>query len=160
MLDICIGFIGGMLLSEDISSFGPKVLIPISGILFGVTFAWVGTATALLSDPLVERVIASTREGIAAYIYRFQLSVLISLVTVVSWGIASAELSVNSFGPIFTLVPDEVTNISSEMELYLTELFLFSLSSLCIRISWQTIIGSHALLLSRNVAITQQQNHD
>ena len=86
-LDAFVGVFVSLLLSEDLSDFSPKVLVPLSGILVGLSLSWVGTAMALFSDQLIEKMLSDTNDGIAPYIYKFQLSILVSLVVGIHWSI-------------------------------------------------------------------------
>ena len=91
--DFAIAFFFAVLIEIPVSEFAPRVLVPLSGILFGLTFAWVGTATALLSDTTIEAMAEHNEDGLALYVYKFQLSVLISLCAMVAWGLSSSGMT-------------------------------------------------------------------
>ena len=145
--DFGIALFFAFLIDLPVQDFAPRVLVPLSGILFGLTFAWVGTATALLSDKTIEAMAEHNEDGVALYVYKFQLSVLISLSAVVAWGLSSSGIT-DRYD--FLVLQWKLHCTWPSSKIFASELFLYFISSFCVRICWQTILGAHALILTRN----------
>ena len=121
-------------------------LLPLVAIFVGLSFAWVGSAQALLQEPEIEALAEYHSDGICTYVYTFQLAILIILVTLVMWGLAGLRVFDNS------LMCREEVQISIESTLYF-------FASLTLRECWHVVIGSQELILIRH-KIREINNQD
>ena len=112
------------------------ILLPLTGLLVGVCFSWIGNALTLLRSREIERLASFHKDGLRAYVYSFQLTVLVILTTAVAW--AAAGLGVFDLGCVSS---------STAMAI---EIGLYSFAVLSLREAWHVVIASHTLLLNRS----------
>lgn len=116
-----------------------SVLLPLTAILVGLSFAWGGNAQALLQTEEVEGVVSHHPQGLENYTYTFQAAILTILLTVSCWGIAGLGVF-DARWP----TPHHTT------ALHITKIVLYALISLTLRECWQVVVGAHQLLLLRH----------
>lgn len=114
------------------------VLLPMVGVCVAISFAWIGTAYALVQSDEIEELVKRNSGGLEAYIYPFQTAILVLLVALAAWGLAG--LGVYDQG-CFVRCP--------AWGYQATSLFLYSLASLLLRECWQVVLASQTLLLYR-----------
>jgi transposase-like protein len=87
ILHACVGlllaFYAPMLLQEAANS----ILIPLAGLLIGLSFAWAANAQALLQSEEIEEITKNSVGGFPDYVYSFLLAVLVVLVSLSLWGL-------------------------------------------------------------------------
>ncbi|GAB6176902.1 hypothetical protein JCM16814_17930 [Desulfobaculum senezii] len=103
------------------------MMLPLFSILFGITFAWSGNITALLSTTEINRLSDEVDGGLEEYVYYTQGVVLLILTTSIGWGLAGLELITNRLW----YIP------------------LFCLTSISIRECWNLILLAQYLTLAR-----------
>ena len=113
-----------------------SILLPLTGLLVGVSFSWVGNALTLLRSSEIENLSEYRPDGLSSYVYIFQLAVLVMLVTVVLWALAGLGL--------FDLT------CSFRREEFILESSLYFFAGLSLREAWHVVMGSHELLLARS----------
>lgn len=131
-----IGWGLAFLIEMSPSQTSRVILLPLTGLLVGVCFSWVGNALTLLRSSEIEKLASFHEDGLRAYVYSFQLTVLVILTTAVAW--AAAGLGV------FDL---ECVSPRTAMAIE-TGLYFFAVLSL--REAWQVVIASNTLLLTRS----------
>lgn len=140
-LPIHIGI--GILLSAkvpyNLEDSATSILLPITGVLIGLTFAWSGNAQALLSSPEIDALAEHRVGGLMEYVYSFQNAILLILVTVISWGIAG-------LGVIDAILSKDFNEISY----FWLSTGLYTLISLTIRECWHVVLFSQWLVLVRH----------
>ena len=105
-----------------------------------MSFAWVGTAQAILQGTDADPIIDQHEGGAENYVYTFQLAILVILVAMVAWGVAA------------TGVLERTCFWSCPSWLFpATVATLFALASLTIRECWQVVVGAQLLLLVQRV---------
>ncbi|MDL2313828.1 hypothetical protein LJC36_02480 [Desulfovibrio sp. OttesenSCG-928-C14] len=124
------------LTGDDISETSKSIVLPASGILLGITFAWSGNITSLLSAKEISELAEITKGKMSEYVYSVQLSILIVFATCIFW-IFSAFGLMNNF--IFKAL-------------------LFFISSISVRECWQTILFAQYLTITRDT-ISKKNNH-
>lgn len=147
---IIIGFTLAYLVDVPTQKAAQTILLPLAGILIGLSFAWSGNAQALIQKKEIELLASYHPDRIETYINTFQLAILVILVTLVFWGLAGLEV----FSP---------ENIESLCALFFIEAFLYFLASLTLRECWQVVLFSQELILIRyNVRnlLNQKKSHD
>lgn len=115
------------------------VLLPLAGILIGLSFAWAGNAQALLQKSEIERVAEYHPDGLLTYVFTFQLAILIILITLSAWGLAGLKFF---HAPV-------LQHASIQFGIEAT---LYFLASLTLRECWHVVVGSQLLILSRHEA--------
>lgn len=127
-----------LLLPTDVQTAASTVLIPLAGVLVGMSFAWIGNAQALVQTAQIERLATLSGEGIEKYVHTFQLAILIILVAVVLWALAGlgvfalpCPLTCPTWAPGFAIG------------------VLFFVASLAVRECWHVVLGAQMLLLAQ-----------
>ena len=114
------------------------VLLPLAGILVGLSFAWAGNAQALMQSSEMEELSTHHQGGFVEYVYIYQTAILTILVTLVFWGLAGLQ--------IFDI---QWPTIKKPILYFALKTFLFTLSSLTLRECWHVVIGAQWMLLAQ-----------
>lgn len=139
LVDVLVGGSIMFLSPVAIGDAARVFLLPVAGIMIGLTFAWVGNANAVLQTPEIEGVARRMRGGLEAIIWEFQLAVLILLIVAVMWGLASVD------------VFDETWPTPARSYLYNTvEATLYAASSLALRACWRVVRDAQNLFVTRH----------
>lgn len=136
---IVIGLFLTYALDVKLEDAGKTVLLPLAGILIGLTFAWAGNAQALFQSEEIEELALFREGGIVEYVYKFQMAILIILATVVAWGLASLGLFDRNW-------PMQ----NKEWQYNCIKLFLYTLSGITLRECWNIVLMVQWLLLAQN----------
>lgn len=124
---------------NNLEEAATSILLPITGVLIGLTFAWSGNAQALLSSSEIDALAEHRVGGLMEYVYSFQNAILLILITVTSWGIAG-------LGLIDANVPKDL----NEVAYFWLSTLLYALISLTIRECWHVVLFSQWLVLVRH----------
>ena len=113
------------------------VLLPLAGIFIGLSFAWIGSAQALMQEKEMEKLAKHHPDGIETYVYTFQLAILIILVTLAAWGLAGLKVfdSISCKHPVLH---------------FKLEAILYFLSSLTLRECWHVVMASQLMVILRS----------
>jgi hypothetical protein len=114
-----------------------SILVPLAGLLIGLSFAWAANAQALLQSEEIEEITKNTAGGFPDYVYSFLLAVLVVLVSLSIWGLAGLGIY------------DKVWPTATSACYFSVKAVLYLLLSLTIRTSWHVVLGSQSLLLMR-----------
>lgn len=123
-----------------------SILLPLAGILIGLTFAWSGNAQALIQKNEIKKLASHHLDGIEVYVYTFQSVILVILVTLVAWGFAGLK----GFSSKCFEIPYVMFSI---------EACLYFLASLTLRECWHAVLLSQTLALARH-RIRDFENHE
>lgn len=124
------------LIDEPLSEASRVILLPLTGLLVGISFAWIGNALTLLRSDEIAALSEHHVDGLRSYVYTFQTAVLVIMVTAGLWAGAGLKM--------FDLVdPSPATAIALESGLYF-------FAALATREAWQVVMGSQELLLTRS----------
>ncbi len=135
------------LLPISLREAATSLLLPVAGVLIGLSFAWGGNAQALLQTEEVEDVAAFKDGGFGDYVYTFQAAILVILITLSLWAIAGLGFF------------DLVWPTSHQKVLYnIIAFFLFMLSSITLRECWHVVLGAQSLMLVRFQVRKQKKN--
>ena len=122
----------------DLGTAANAVLLPLAGVLVGLSFAWGGNAQALLQAAEIEKLAEKHEGGLADYAFTFQAAILCVLLTLVLWGIAGLQIF------------DKVWPTPNRPHTYLAaKTALFALSSMTVRECWHVVLGAQWMLLTR-----------
>jgi len=138
--DLTIGALVFLLVPMPLQEAGGTVLLPLAGLLIGLSFAWGGNAQALLQTSEIENLSKHHPGGFEEYVYTFQTAILAILITLCAWGLAALGVidrpSIFEWG--YRLYPVVGT-------------LLYSLMSLTLRACWGVVVGAQNLLIARKV---------
>jgi hypothetical protein len=133
-----VGVALSLLVSPKLQECANTVLLPLAGILIGLSFAWAGNANALLQTEEIEKLSKYHKGGFVEYVFIYQTAILTILVTLVLWGFAGLG------------VYDQTWPTAGNPKIYFTlKTLLFTLCSLALRECWQVVSGAQWLLRIR-----------
>lgn len=135
---LAIGLIISFFIQIDVATSAKAVLLPLAGILVGLSFAWAGNAQALMQSSEIEKLSEHHEGGFVEYVFTYQTAILTILGTLVFWGLAGLQIF------------DMRWPTDSRPILYFAiKTFLFLLSSLTIRECWHVVMGAQWMLLAQ-----------
>lgn len=135
---LLVGVFISTIVRIDLTACANTVLLPLVGILIGLSFAWAGNAQALMQSTEIGLLSEHHEGGFVQYVYLYQTAILVIIVTLVFWGLAGLHIFDKSW-------PTPDCNICY----FGTKVFLFTLSSLTLRLCWQVIMAAHWMLLAQ-----------
>src|SRR5437764_2184813 len=92
LLHVIVGAALAYLVRIDLQSAANSVLLPLAGILVGLSFAWAGNAQALMQTSEIEDLSEHRLGGFSEYVYTYQTAILCILMTLVLWAFAGLKL--------------------------------------------------------------------
>src|ERR1700720_2988439 len=81
VLHITVGPLIAYFLPTDLSTAASAVLLPLAGVLVGLSFAWTGAAYAILTSKEIRRLGRYNPGGVDEYIFLYETSILVLLIT-------------------------------------------------------------------------------
>lgn len=133
-----VGLLFAYLVPNDLQTAASTVLLPLVGVLIGLSFAWAGNAQALLQTDEIEQLAERHTGGFEEYAYTYQAAILVILTSVVLWGVAGLA--------VFDLpCPWDCSNLPY----FSIKTFLYFFSSLTLRECWHVVLGAQMMLLTR-----------
>ena len=136
LVHLMVGVTLSSIVQSDLATSANSVLLPLSGILIGLSFAWAGNAQVLLQSKEMHELAEHHEGGFVEYIFVYQTAILMILITMITWGLAG-------LGIFDRLWPTE----KKEWLFFFVKVILFSLSSLAVRECWHVIKGAQWMLL-------------
>jgi hypothetical protein len=136
LVHFAVGVVVANVVEMPIHEAAKTVLLPLAGILVGMSFAWVGSALAIVQSSEVERLASRSKAGFEGYVHPFQSAILVLLVCLVSWGLAGLgvlDRPCSWHCPSWGYTGAEST--------------LYGFVSFAIRECWQVVLGAQDLLL-------------
>ena len=139
LFHIIIGVSLAVVVEVSIAEAANTVLLPLAGILIGLTFAWAGNAQALLQTEEIELFTRYREGGLKEYVFVFQLAVFFLLTTLVAWGLGGMQVfereCIWQCGPAAYIIAEAI---------------LYTFSSIALRECWHVVIGAQWLMLIRD----------
>lgn len=117
------------------------VLLPLAGVLIGLSFAWAGSALSILQTDEIGLLSRSTPEGLDGYVHSYQLSILLLLVTAAAWGVAGLGVG--------RLLPPADTGAIAAAVRFGGKASLYALSSVALRECWSVVSTTGYLLIAQ-----------
>lgn len=149
ILHISVALLLTVAVSSPLNEAANSVLLPLAGILIGLSFAWGGNAQALIQTSEIEDLAKHHPDGAENYVYTFQSAIMILLVVLSLWGIAGLGVFENEFIK---------TNVIAYNSI---EFVMFFTASLALRECWHVVLGCHSLLVIRaNFRRSKQNGED
>lgn len=134
----CIGAGVAYLTPLSMQECANAVLLPIVGILIGLSFAWVGNAQALLESEEINKLSQHHDGGFEEYVFVYQTAILAIIFTLILWGMAGLAIFDRRW-------PTQNASILY----FCIKSTLFTFSSLTLRECWHVIMGTQWMLLVR-----------
>jgi|SRR5687767_3465296 len=145
LFHLTVGLLFAVVVPVTLVTAANTVLLPLAGVLVGLSFAWAGNAQALLQVSEIEEMTEHHPGGFQEYVFVYQAAILTILITVVAWAIAGFE------------VFDKVWPTSAQEKSYFAiKTLLYTVSSLTLRECWHVVSGAQWMLLSQRL-IKQQR---
>jgi hypothetical protein len=135
------GIIGVLLafrVKTELAQCANSVLLPLAGIIVGLSFAWAGNAQALLQTSEMDDVAEKHPGGFVEFVFVYQTAVLVILTTLVLWSFAGLS--------VFDI--DLAPAAKAKWE-FVVKSFLFGISSMALRECWHAVLGAQWMLLTR-----------
>ena len=133
-----IGVLLALAVPIDLQSAASAVLLPLAGVLVGLSFAWAGNAQALLQTEQIEKLSERHPGGFVEYVYIYSLAIFCILLTLGVWTVAGLK------------VFDGLWPTPAHYKSYLAvKILLFSLSSITVRECWHVVLAAQWMLLMR-----------
>lgn len=124
------------LVEKPLADVSVALMLPVCGMLFGITFAWSANITVLLTTKELTKAAQFTRGGIRGHLYASQSTILIVLITAVCWGLACLGVVVH----------------------FIWEFILYYITCICIRECWALILFAHQLTVARkDIAVIDER---
>ncbi len=131
-----IAIILSTLIAKDLASIAGLVILPLAGVLVGMTFAWGANAYAIIQTKEIRLLAKQRSGGVSRYAYLYQLAILVILTTLILWG-------------IIALFADKDFKKSSPICNFVFSFVLWFLTSLSVNECWSTIEATRSLLMAR-----------
>lgn len=138
ILHLAVGVCLASAVQSDLKTSSSTVLLPLVGVLVGLSFAWAGNAMSLLQTEEIEELSKYRPGGLSEFAFTYQAAILAILACVTLWGLAGLGIFERPclwqcgrgwyFG---------------------TAVVLYGFLSLTIRECWHVVLGAQAMLLMR-----------
>jgi hypothetical protein len=133
---LAVGIAMALLVKVALSEAAKAVLLPLAGVLVGMSFAWVGNALAIAQSDEIEEMGAKNPAGYDTYVHAFQAAILVILGALVAWGLAGLG------------VYDEPCWWGcSDRPYFVAETLLYAIASFAVRECWGIVMGAQLMLL-------------
>jgi hypothetical protein len=138
LLHLAVGVLLAYVVKVNLVTAANSVLLPLVGILVGLSFAWAGNAQALMQSQEIDRLTEYHAGGFREYVFVFQTTILAILVTLVLWALAGLQVF-DLFWP----------TAERHYVYFSIKVVLFSFSSLTLRECWHVVLGAQWMLLAQ-----------
>jgi len=146
IIHLAIGVVLAVFVQVDIHTAANTVLLPLAGILVGLSFAWAGNAQGLMQTSEIEDLAEHHEGGFLEYVFVYQTAILVILLTMVLWGLTGLR--------VFDIpLPAPWNKVGA----FILKTSLFSLSSMTLRECWHVVMGAQWMLLARSTIKTQRK---
>lgn len=136
LLHLAVGGFLAWCVKNDLTTAANSVLLPLVGILTGLSFAWAGNAQALMQVTQFEEMADFHEGGFIEYVFVYQTAIFTILVTLVAWAFAG-------FGIYDQTYPTPARCCGY----FAIKAVLFCFSSLTLRECWHVVLGAQWMLI-------------
>lgn len=135
------GLVLAAVVPDKMSEVAKIVFLPFAQVLIGLAFAWAGNAIAILQTHELQKIGTQPADPtrFRAYVFTYQMAVLILLAVLVMWGLLALGLA-NQWPALF----------SGEHRRLFGRTVAFAVSSVAIRECWHVVLGAQTMLLMRS----------
>ena len=113
------------------------ILFPFTGLVMSMLFTRINSVHIILQEPEIKKLSQYVPDGIAAYLYNFQLGILIVFLSFVLWAMAGLKCFSHHY---FAKFPFSI----------IIETILFFVLSLSLKECWDMVTASQSLVLARS----------
>jgi hypothetical protein len=138
LFHVAVGIGLGLLVPLTLRECSNAVLLPLAGIIIGLTFAWAGNAQALLQTSEIEELGEQHKGGFEDYVFVYQMAIMLIFITLIVWCLAG----LNVFDGAWPKVPSSVAYFGIKST-------CFALSSIALRECWHVVLGAQWMLLMK-----------
>lgn len=124
---VLVGIFLSFAVRNDLAEIAKTVTIPFASVLVGITFAWSGNITALLTTKEISSLTRFHGEGIKKHVFVVQRAILVVFVVVLLWAFAGLGM----------------------VEGWFWKFILLTISSVAVRESWGVIMFAQLLTIYR-----------
>ena len=135
---VIVGICLALLVDIDLNTASNTVLLPLIGILIGLSFAWAGNAQALMQSSEIDELSDFHKGGFVDYVFIYQSSILAILITLIFWGIAG-----------LSIFDSRWPTPKCKIYYFTIKVTLYTLCSLTLRECWHVILGAQWMLLKK-----------
>lgn len=145
LLHIVVGIALGVFIDTPLKDVSRVILLPLMGILIGLTFAWAGNAQGFIQTKEIIEVSKNKPGGYIDYVFVYQFSIFMVLLCTGFWAVVAFDFKEITWfdRPIHPKYLTVIQKISIKS-------FLFFILSFTIREAWSTIQGVHYFLIVKN----------
>ena len=137
---IVVGLSLSYLVKSSLDQCANAVLLPLAGILIGLSFAWAGNAQALLQSKEIGKLTEHHEGGFVEYVYVYQTAILTILIALILWGLAGLKI-----------FEDQWPTSSCEVGYFTVKALLFLFSSMALRECWHIVLSVQWMLIAQQV---------
>ena len=148
LLHLFVGLVLSLAIKVDMQTAASTVLLPLAGILVGLTFAWAGNAQGLMQTKEISELARRHPNGLAEYIYTYQTSILMMLITTSMWALIGMKV----FEHIRSYIPYYYFGL-------LLKTLVFAMTSLTLRECWRVVCGASWMLQIRDKIQEKHSEH-
>lgn len=143
---IVLGIVAAVIIESPIKEVSKAILLPLMGVLIGLTFAWAGNAQGYIQSKEIIEISKHKKGGYIDYIFTYQLSILIVLLCTGLWLLPAIDIRELH---LFTR-PVHLKYLPVAGKICI-KAFLYSMISISFHESWSVIKGVHYFLIGRNM---------
>jgi hypothetical protein len=136
LLHLTVGVVLASIVPVTLQEAAKTVLLPLAGVLVGMSFAWVGSALALAQSEEIDRLSSFNPAGYENYVHPYQAAILVILVCISGWGLAGLGVYDLPCPWNCSIWPYRLAAGS-----------LYALSSMSVRECWNVVMGAQLQLL-------------
>lgn len=129
-----------------------EIILPVLGIMIGLTITWAGNATNLITTDTAILLARRHENGFQDWIFTFQLSILVTLITTIYWILISLNIDINILRKILLetgIETESIENLKASYHFARTTI-AFTLISVTIHEGWSCINGTTHLASAFN----------
>lgn len=134
-----VGIFLASIVKPGLKDAASSVLLPLVGVLVGLSFAWAGNAQSLLQSPEIDELSDYHPGGLREFAFTYQAAILAILGCVTIWGLAGLGV-----------FDHQCFWACSDRWYFTASVALYGSLSLTIRESWHVVLGAQRMLLMRS----------
>lgn len=138
LIHAAVGIVLAYLVPMSIELIAQNMLLPLGGLLIGLSLAWGGNAVALMQTVEINLLADYRDDGMEGYVYTFQSAILVLLIAISLWGVTAIGLFSESNG---------INHLS--VLYYGIKFILLAWTSFTIRECWHVVLGAQYMILMR-----------
>ena len=139
VIHLAIGLSMACVVPLTLKDCANAVLLPLVGVIIGLSFAWGGNVQALLQTSEIEDLADHRDGGLPEYVFTYQTAILVLFITLVAFGLAGLDV----FDGVWPRNPTSIPYCAIKTG-------CFFLSSIALRECWHVVLGAQLMLIMRS----------